>query len=122
MVGKGGAAQITIRSLRKRVLRRHPELAKAFVGHKCVYCGAGKLYLIDETSLQCNKCEKILEILEDNYNLTRSIYDMLEELPWAKYWSLGYRQTTKSAVIRRIYQLKISPSRTKARSCPEVLA
>lgn len=85
MVGKGGAAQISIRSLRKRVLRRHPSL-------------------------------------EDNYNLTKTIYNFLEELPWAKYWGDGYRQTTKNAVVRRIYQLKISPSRTKARSCPAVMA
>lgn len=85
IVFMGGAAQITIRSLRKRVLRRHPAL-------------------------------------EDNYNLTKELYNLLEELPWAKYWSLGYRQTTKNAVVRRIYALKKGPSRTRARSCPEVLA
>ena len=81
----GGEAQITIRNLRKRVLRREP-------------------------------------LLEDNYNLTKTLYDLLEGLPWAKYWSVGYRQTTKNAVVRRIYALKKAPSRTKVRSCPEVLA
>jgi len=85
IVKMGGAAQITIRSLRKRVLRREPGL-------------------------------------EDNYNLTKTLYNLMEELPWAKYWSVGYRQTTKNAVVRRIYALKKSPSRTKARSCPGVLA
>jgi len=85
MIGKGGAAQISIRSLRKRILRHHPNL-------------------------------------EDNYHLTKTLYDLMEELPWAKYWNVGFRTTTETAVIRRIYQLKISPSRTRARSCPEVLA
>lgn len=60
--------------------------------------------------------------LKDNYNLTRTLYNLMEELPWAKHWGVGYRTTTATSVVRRIYSLKKGPSRTKARSCPEVLA
>ena len=85
MIGKGDAAQITIRSLRKRVLRHNPEV-------------------------------------EDNYDLTKTIYNLLEKLSWATYWDVGFRTTTKEAVVRRIYALKKPPFRSRTQSCPAVLA
>jgi hypothetical protein len=42
------------------------ELAKAFVGHECVYCGEGTFYLISPTSLQCDKCEKVLDLTAES--------------------------------------------------------
>ena len=42
------------------------ECAKAFVGHECVYCGDGTFYLISPTSLQCDKCEKILDLTAES--------------------------------------------------------
>lgn len=42
------------------------ECAKAFVGHECVFCGEGTFYLVSETSLQCDKCEKILDLTAES--------------------------------------------------------
>lgn len=42
------------------------ECAKAFEGHECVYCGVGTFYLVSPTSLQCDKCEKVLDLTAES--------------------------------------------------------